>query len=154
MAGWQEELAALLRELGVTQEDETPYLPPLDPEDDLSQLPMFDWQEDRDVQFADASFWGNPRAGKKMDAPWVDDLSSMKSDVDAIVAQLIHFMQHGRIDPTVREDVMIVLRALRHRAAVTRQAREGELARIESASAILHFCRLVLRLNEAKKQTE
>jgi hypothetical protein len=155
MAGWQDELAALLRELGVTQEEEMPRFPTAQAhEDDFALFPMYYRQEDKDVQFADAAFWGNIDAGKTADDAWMDDLGAMRRDVESIVAQLVHLLQHGRIDPAVKEDVMIVLRALRRRATATEQAGEGELAHIESVAAMLHFCRLVLRLNEVKAETE
>jgi len=155
MAGWQEELAALLRELGVTQEEETPRFSMTQTrEDDFAQFPMYYRQEGKDVQFADAAFWGSTGAGKTADDAWIDDLGAMRRDVETIVAQLVHLLQHGRIDPALKEDVMIVLRALRRRATATEQAGEGELAHIESVAAMLHFCRLVLRLNEVKTENE
>jgi hypothetical protein len=43
---------------------------------------------------------------------------------------------------------MVVLRALRRRAMVTEQAAVSEAAYLESAAAMLHFCRLVLQLSE------
>jgi len=155
MEGWREELAALLRELGVTQEVGMPrFLPARTREDDFAQFPMYYRQGGNDVQFADAAFWGSTGAGKTADDGWMDDLAAMRHDVDTIVAQLVHLLQHGRIDPALKEDVMIVLRALHRRASVTQQAGEGELAHIESVAAMLHFCRLVLRLNEVKTEAE
>ena len=44
---------------------------------------------------------------------------------------------------------MIVLRALRRRSTVTLQAATSDEAYLESAAAMLHFCRLVLRLSES-----
>ncbi|GAC1673039.1 MAG: hypothetical protein NVS9B9_29970 [Ktedonobacteraceae bacterium] len=43
---------------------------------------------------------------------------------------------------------MVVLRALRRRAMVTQQAAATDEAYLESASAMLHFCRLVLQISE------
>jgi hypothetical protein len=57
-------------------------------------------------------------------------------------------MQHGDLDPDLKEDVLVVLRALRRRASVTQQAAGSDTAYLEFAAAMLHFCRLVLRLSE------
>lgn len=155
MAGWQEELAALLRELGITQEEQSPRFPMAQArEDDFAPFSLYYGQEGKDVQFADAAFWGNIGEDKAADDTWMNDLAAMRRDVESIVAQLVHLLQHGRIDPALKEDILIVLRALRRRAMATEQAGEGELAHIESVAAMLHFCRLVLRLNEVKTETE
>jgi len=61
---------------------------------------------------------------------------------------VIQLMQRGDLDSSLKEDVMVVLRALRRRSAVTQQAAVGDEAYLESAAAMLHFCRLVLRLSE------
>ena len=82
------------------------------------------------------------------DDAWIDDLSLMRHEVDTIVAQVVRLMQRGDIDAAVKEDVMVVLRALRRRASVTQQAAASETAYLEFAAAMLHFCRLVLRLDE------
>ncbi|QBD79601.1 hypothetical protein EPA93_27940 [Ktedonosporobacter rubrisoli] len=138
MAGWEEELAVLLRELGVKQEEPQAHLRPM-------RKPM---RSDikRQEQFADALFWdGGNRAD---DDSWINDLSSMRREVDSIVNQVISLMQRGELDTSLKEDVMVVLRALRRRATVTQQAAASDEAYLESASAMLHFCRLVLQLSE------
>jgi hypothetical protein len=78
----------------------------------------------------------------------LNDLNLMRREVDSIVNQVILLMQRGDLDSTLKEDVLIVLRALRRRAAVTQQAAASDEAYLESASAMLHFCRLVLQLSE------
>jgi hypothetical protein len=60
----------------------------------------------------------------------------------------MELMQSGDIDPSLKEDIMVVWRALRRRASVTQQAAASEEAYLESASAMLHFCRLILQLGE------
>ncbi len=59
-------------------------------------------------------------------------------------------MQRGDLDTSLKEDVMVVLRALRRRLPATRQSAttSNDEAYLESASAMLHFCRLVLQLSE------
>lgn len=159
MRRWEEELAVLLRELGVTQEEPEAHLQPeltddanasglrnfgdvLDAEDLLFlRKDRMKWQDqETDIIVRDAMIEDN-------DA-WIDDLSSMRREVDTIVAQVVRLMQRGDIDAAVKEDVLVVLRALRRRASVTQQAAASETAYLEFAAAMLHFCRLVLRLDE------
>jgi hypothetical protein len=142
MAGWEEELAELLRELGVILEEpgSQTHLQParnLKPPDARRQ-PLS----------ADAILW-DAMSDDDEDEAWLNDLSVMRREVDTIVAQVIHLMQRGDLDPSLKEDVMVVLRALRRRASVTQQAAAGDEAYLEFAAAMLHFCRLVLRLSEA-----
>jgi hypothetical protein len=140
MAGWEQELAELLRELGVTQEEPKTHLRP------TSKLMHSDVK--RREPAADAIILGEFGGGQGDDEAWVSDLSSMRREIDSIVRQVIHLMQRGDLDKSLKEDVMVVLRALRRRAAVTQQAASGDEAYLESAAAMLHFCRLVLRLSE------
>ena len=140
MAGWEQELAELLCELGVTQEEPKTHLRP------TSKLMHSDVK--RREPAADAIILGESGGGQGDDEAWVSDLSSMRREIDSIVRQVIHLMQRGDLDKSLKEDVMVVLRALRRRAAVTQQAASGDEAYLESAAAMLHFCRLVLRLSE------
>jgi hypothetical protein len=153
MAGWEEELAGLLRELGVTQEEPKTHLRPKHTrETGLSQgkppLPPRD-EVKRQVQSADALFWGSANEDKaENDDIWLSDLRVMRREVESIVAQVVRLMQRGDFDPSLKEDVMVVLRALRRRASVTQQASASDAAYLEFAAAMLHFCRIVLRLSE------
>ena len=138
MAGWEEELAVLLRELGVKQEDpqeeRQAHLRP-------ARKPMRS-DAKRPEQSADALFWDGDD-----DDVWINDLEMMRREVDSIVSQVILLMQRGDLDSSLKEDVMVVLRALRRRASVTQQAASSDEAYLESASAMLHFCRLILQLS-------
>ena len=141
MAGWEEELAELLRELGVTQEEPKTHLPP------ASRFMHSDVK--RREPDADAIILGDIGGGQAYDDDaWLSDLSSMRREIDSIVRQVINLMQRGDLDKSLKEDVLVVLRALRRRAAVTQQAAASDEAYLESAAAMLHFCRLVLRLSE------
>ncbi len=166
MRRWEEELAVLLRELGVTQEEPKE---PKEPEAHLHSMLTDDANagagirnfgdvldaEDLFFLRKDRMKWLNQEtdiivrdAMTEDDDAWIDDLSSMRHEVDTIVAQVVRLMQRGDIDAGVKEDVMVVLRALRRRASVTQQAAASETAYLEFAAAMLHFCRLVLRLDE------
>jgi hypothetical protein len=142
MAGWEEELAVLLRELGVKQEEPKTHLR-------QARTPMRSDVKRRE-QYADALFWGNGESNSidEDDEVWMNDPTLMRREVDSIVSQVIRLMQRGDLDPSLKEDVMVVLRALRRRASVTQQAAASEEAYLEFASAMLHFCRLVLQLSE------
>ncbi len=154
MAGWEEELALLLRELGVKQEEpdahsrRTSKPSRKSTPSDMSQPGDIKYRE----QFADALFGGagNTTSSAHDDNdPWMDDLGLMRREVDSIVRQVVRLMQQGDIEPSIKEDVMVVLRALRRRAMVTQQAAATDEAYLESASAMLHFCRLVLQISES-----
>jgi hypothetical protein len=101
--------------------------------------------------YADAQPWSGESGSsgrEEDDDVWQQDLNSMRREVDSIVNQVVLLMRRGSLDSSLKEDVMVVLRALRRRAAVTEQAATSDEAYLESASAMLHFCRLVLQLSE------
>ena len=159
MAGWEEELTVLLRELGVTQEEPGTHLRPLHT-DDADRPEFGGWlaaSETREMFFLhkDRMKSRNREADlivrdamTEDDDISMNDLSLMRHQVDTIVAQVVRLMQRNDIDEAVKEDVMVVLRALRRRASVTQQAAASEAAYLEFAAAMLHFCRLVLRLDD------
>ena len=143
MASWQDELAELLRELGVTTEEPRTHLRP-NSNDLFAQEPS-----------VENFILENIAAVAEEDAEaWLADLDTMRREVDSIVRQVIHLIQRGGLEPSLKEDVMIVLRALRRRATATRQAGYSEEAYIESAAAMLHFCRIILRLSETTIEEE
>jgi len=145
MAGWQEELAELLRELGVTQEE---------PQTNLRSTgkPMRNdarWRlHTRKQREHLASPHFSDDAGNDEADVWPVDPGTMDREVDAIVRQVVYLMQNGELDLSVKEDIVEVLRALRRFSAVTQQVAPGDEAYLESISAVLRFCRLVLRLSE------
>jgi hypothetical protein len=139
MAGWEDELSALLNELGVKQEEPQAHL--------RQRKPMRSDVKRRD-QFADALLWSDDGEFDDDDDPWLKDLDVMRHEVDTIVSQVVLLMQRGDLDATLKEDVMMVLRALRRRVPGALQTINNDEAYLESASALLHFCRLVLQLSE------
>ena len=144
MAGWEEELAILLNELGVTQEKPRIHLQP-------TRKRIHNDTTQRE-QAAGDPFWGEGLADRDIqedDAAWLNDLSMMRREVDSIVSQVIRLMQRGDLDKSSKEDVMVVLRALRRQATASQLAASSDEAYLESAAAMLHFCRLVLRLSES-----
>ena len=91
MAGWEQELAGLLRELGVTQEEP-------------KMLPRFSnklLRSDviRREQNTDAFFVGDIKEIEDEDEEvWMSDLALMRREIDSIVRQVIHLMQRGDLD--------------------------------------------------------
>lgn len=155
MADWQEELAMLLRELGVRQEEPETLLRSTHISENgfqslgnLTDLQaMFGMK--RQEQMTDAIQWADMRED---DDVWMSDLSLMRREVESIVTQVMRLMQRGGLDTSLKEDVMVVLQALRRRATVTQQAAASDTAYLEFAAAMLHFCRLVLRLSEVSTE--
>lgn len=146
MAGWQEELAELLRELGVTQEEPQTNLrstnKPL--RSDTTRWRLHPGKLGKNL----ADSFHSDDAGSDDSELWLTDLDAMRREVDSIVRQVIQLMQRGDLDQALKDDVMVVLRALRRRSTVTQQAETGDEAYLESVSAMLHFCRVILRLSE------
>ena len=154
MASWEDELAELLRELGVTLEEPRTHLGPTYIHEDHQQeiLPLREKKDSkRQTRSTDAFIWERARNSSidEDDDAWLSDLRLMRREVESIVIQVVRLMQRGDLDPSLKEDVMVVLRALRRRASVTQQAAASDAAYLEFAAAMLHFCRLVLRLSEA-----
>jgi hypothetical protein len=137
MANWQGELDELLRELGVTLEEPGAHLQPMR----HYQSPLSPYTEQLILEHI-------AEAAEDDTEALLEDLDDMRQEVDTIVRQVIQLIQRGGLEPSLKEDVMIVLRALRNRAMLTRQASEGEIASIESNAAMLHFCRIILNLSE------
>ncbi|GCF07246.1 hypothetical protein [Dictyobacter arantiisoli] len=153
MASWEDELFTLLNELGVKQEGPQAHL-------QQSCKPMR--SDASHQQFSDSLLWDDDDEGPWVedvetmrlhdtegdDGLWVEDLEMMHHEVDTIVSQVVLLMQRGDLDAAVKEDVMVVLRALRQRLPTPQQPDTNDEAYLESASAILHFCRLVLQLSD------
>ncbi len=118
MAGWQDELAELLRELGVTLEEPKTLPRP------KSKVTRNDTRRRlRARELNRGAFLDKFAATSESQAePWETDLSQMRLEVDAIVRQVISLMQRGDLDRSLKEDVMVVLRALRRRAAAAQKA--------------------------------
>lgn len=155
MAGWEEELALLLQELGVTQEEpdtHSRFTSKSSRKATPSDGRKRSHAKRHKPYIADALRWSdmpNGDVAHDENDPWMDDLSLMRREVDSIVRQIVRLMQQEGMEPSLKEDVMVVLRALRRRAMVTQQAATTDEAYLESASAMLHFCRLVLQISDS-----
>lgn len=145
MAGWQEELAELLRELGVMQEEPQTNLRStgkpvrrdtrwhLHPNKLVRHLADIPPSNDSGSDDGEASLM---------------DLGAMRREVDSIVRQITRLTQNGELDQLVKEDILEVLSVLQRFSAVAQQVASGDEAYLESISALLRFCRLVVRFSE------
>lgn len=150
MAGWQDELAELLRELGVTLEEPRALPRP------KTKVTRNDTRRRLRARELDRGALLDRFAAtsESQAEPWETDLSQMRLEVDAIVRQVISLMQRGDLDRSLKEDVMVVLRALRRRAAAAQKTTVSDEVYLESATSLLHFCRLVLSLSETAIEDE
>ena len=168
MSGWEEELASLLDALGVKQEESSPhsgdatsnstnmtfrpkrkYTP--------RQLRRREENTDRHIKPYSGAVPNIHNRKNETSAPspsesdediWSSDPGAMRREIDSIVKQVIRQMQSGDLEPALKDDIMIVLRALRRRTTSAQQAATSDEAYLESAGAMLHFCRLILQLTE------
>jgi hypothetical protein len=154
MASWEEELSVLLKELGVKQEEPQAHMQQSckprcnDIAYSNSDIPHGDSDDTWLDQLCDDSRGDAERIFDDEDEPGIDDIDMMRHEVDSIVSQVILLMQRGDLDVALKEDVMVVLRALRRRLPHIQQTVVNDEAYLESASAMLHFCRLVLQLSD------
>jgi hypothetical protein len=86
-----------------------------------------------------------------------DEVTAVRSEIEATLRRVVALTQDGKLDPHVRDDVIFVLQAL------TRPQPRGSRSRprprgpgdsssewqLASAAAVLHFCRIVLRMTQA-----
>lgn len=147
MPAWQEELAMLLSELGVTQQ--APQTHP-QPTPRRVRTDVTCHQQPPDDLFCQGH-------NLEHDDAWLADPLLMRLEVESIVSQVIRLVQRGDLDNSSKQDVMAVLHALRRRPIAPQQAASSDEAQFESeyshhleySTAMLHFCRLVLRLSES-----
>lgn len=147
MAGWQEELAELLRALGVTQEEpQTNFHSKHKP---IRRDARWRLRPGKSVNPLADTFLSDD-ADQDDDELWPSDLDAMRREVDSIVRQVVQLMQRGDLDYTLKEDVLEILRVLRKRSAIIQQTETSEAASLdlETITAILRFCRVVLCLSE------
>lgn len=154
MASWEDELSVLLSELGVKQEEPQAHLqqsckPRCDSAYSSNEA-SYDDSDDMWLEQLSEGPWIDAERTfpDEEEEPWVDDIDMMRHEVDSIVSQVILLMQRGDLDATLKEDVMVVLRALRNHLPRPQQSLISDEAYLESASALLHFCRLVLQLSD------
>lgn len=78
--------------------------------------------------------------------PEGDEINAIRQEIKATVARVVHLTRTGQLDPALRDDVVFVLRALTRTHPATLEAQVRDEWDLASAAAVLHFCRVVLRL--------
>jgi hypothetical protein len=138
MANWQDELESLLASFGVALE--APALDQARADDSLDRYLL-----------------AQPEPSEPLVEHGVEVIA-VQSEVEATVRQVVSLVRSGNIDSALREDVAFVLRALTRPDIAASNANEMGCAasgvewNIESAAAVLRFCRIVLRLAQAQRR--
>lgn len=154
MPQWQTELEALLAQLHVSLDGDAATSAP---SGDTRDLTLEHIQKDG----SDPSIpWelGVLAAEEPLsDDAEDDEVSAVRSEIEATVRRVIDMARTGRLDGALRDDVVFVLQALTRPHPFDRQPRSRrsrqDAARhdwqLASAAAVLRFCRIVLRLTDA-----
>ncbi len=141
MPHWEDELRTLLESLGVVLEDgQVPSRRDVNSLPDSDEIPsdsmVREWERQQDDAATDTD----------------DEFTMINREMEATVQEVSRLVRSGRMEPALRDDVVHVLRALTR--AVPPSAPDAEEWRYTSAAAVLHFCRLVLRLAHALARQE
>ncbi len=129
MPHWEDELRTLLQDLGVSLEEVPPPLA-IDADDMPTDSMVHEWEaqaNDEDLE--------------------EDQFSVIRHEMEATLQEVGRLAQSGRMEPALRDDVVHVLRALTTPPPLS--GADIEEWRYTSAAAVLHFCRLILRLAHA-----
>ena len=130
MPHWEAELKTLLASLGVSLEADGP-------EPDLSSTPetvRFGRKDDVLAEFED------------------DHFTLVNREIEATVREVARVSRSGLLDQALRDDVVFVLRALTRDPNI--QGIDADSWHLDSAAAVLHFCRIVQRLTRALSQPD
>lgn len=156
MADWESELQDLLRTLDVSlEQDDLPSVhsvPSITARSfRVSALDgsLADESDPSDSMVRAFEQSGEHRAYEQtneQDTAQSVELHAIRQEIEATIARVARLTRAGQLDRALRDDVVLVLRALTrpHPPAVNPQTQDDW--NLASAAAILHFCRVVLRL--------
>jgi hypothetical protein len=132
MPDWQTELAALLKTLDVDAE----FTPPPSAGTGSSVL--------RSLEGVD----GPAASELLLDSGPLDgdEVAAVRGEIEATLARVIHLTNVGKLDRAVRDDVVFVLQALTRPRPGSLRGKAKDEWQLASAAAVLHFCRVVMRL--------
>lgn len=139
MPDWEAELTALLHDLGVQVEGASP--PDVSPSAPPRAAASPDhWPTER----------GTLPADPRDEAPTGDgdEVSAVRREIEATLARVVELARAGLLDPALRDDVVFVLQALTRPRPRGLRARDRDEWQLASAAAVLHFCRVVVRLTQ------
>jgi hypothetical protein len=155
MADWQGELRALLASLDVSL-DPDPSVSNGRTRHDVADNPAYSSGSSGRNAGQDMALDGEGLGSDELPPEGIE-VSAVRSEMEATLERVVDLVQSGRMERTLRDDVIYVLRALTRpgpekllpkaaRQAARESAQEWNLG---SAAAVLHFCRIVLRLTQA-----
>jgi hypothetical protein len=150
MLDWEAELTTLLRELGVLLEEDEPAAGLTA----LAPAPAAAPQSLPAVESAGAGTLDGDVA-LPLDLPEDqppaegDEISAVRREIEATLARVVSLTRAGLLEPALRDDVVFVLQALTRPRPAALRPRERTEWQLASAAAVLHFCRVVLRLTHA-----
>lgn len=135
MPDWQTELAALLKNLDVDAE-----LPVPAPAPNGAGLERT-LEGVADPAASDLILDSGPLDG--------DEVAAVRGEIEATLARVIHLTNIGKLDRAVRDDVVFVLQALTRPRPGSLRGKAKHEWQLASAAAVLHFCRVVMRLTRS-----
>jgi hypothetical protein len=139
MSNWELELEALFRRLGVQWDT------PIDEE----EADPYDADPAGLAALAEEALTDEKEGTTDDD---LDQLGVVRREMQATVGRVARMVRDGRLDSAIRDDVLYVLRALVRSQPPLEEGEAEEEAQLATAAAILHFCRIVLRLTHALAQ--
>jgi hypothetical protein len=135
MPHWEEELLSLLTSLGVVleREESSLYLLPSPIESRSSPT---------------SSRLENTIGESEVD---IDQADLVRSEIEATLAEVVRSTRQRHLETRVRDDIVYIMRALMRPVPTTVDDTEWQG---QSSAAILHFCRVVVRLIRALEYQE
>jgi hypothetical protein len=158
MADWQGELEALLARLDVSLDSGAHAEHEPTPEREVVPMELEELPDLAGTEGPESDPFWQTQVFAAEEPREDEEVSAVRSEIEATVHQILALTRAGRIDQATRDDVVFVLRALTRpqpdaprRRIVDPVARErtGESAQewqLDSAAAVLRFCRIVSRL--------
>lgn len=153
MADWQEELEILLSQLRVDLED-SPLLPDAPALDARTPAPSEPLSAEMRLPLELETLSPDMLAADEGPADGVE-VSAVRSEIEATLGRVLALARAGRMDSTLRDDVIFILKALTRRlpdagASATPEVRSArDEWQLASAAAVLRFCRIVLHITNA-----
>jgi hypothetical protein len=141
MSNWENELEIILSRLGVRWESPLPNEPEIDA--DAAEAAELAAMMGDDLENED---WG------KLEDDDLDQVGVVRREIQATVSRVARMARAGQLDGVIKDDVLFVLRALCRSQPQAEDGESEEDAQLATAAAILHFCRIVLRLTHALAQ--
>lgn len=143
MPDWEAELAALLNALDVSFERDSTY------EGDAADPSRTELDDDTgadlDIDTPNGTSVPGDVSIEQLSRD-DDEVSAVRNEIEATLARVIRLTRTGQLDRALRDDVVFVLQALTRPCPTPARAGDQDEWQLASAAAVLHFCRVVMRL--------